>query len=96
MNDILNKKAEEYESFEKWFKEYQRLGGIHRKEVFAINLDKFFEITLYPMVYGILVRGDGTVWEDLNEVWDCWFDYVGDQKEARKYFDAVDNITPYS
>ena len=96
MNDILNKKAGEYEPFEKWFDEYQRLGGRHRKEDFAKNLDKFFEITLYPMVYGTLEKVDGTVWEDLNEVWNCWFDYIGDPIEARKYFDAVDHITPYS
>jgi len=96
MNEILNKKAEEHEHFNKWFKEYQRLGGIHSKEVFAINLDKFFEITLYPMVYGDLGKADGTVWDSINDVWNFWFDYIGDPIEARKYFDAVDKITPYT
>ncbi len=96
MNKILNMKAEEHESFKKWFKKYKSLGGVHSKEEFARNLEKFFEITLNPMVYGTLIKIDGTVWESMNEVWKCWFDFIGDPIEARKYFDAVDSITPYS
>jgi len=95
MKNYLEMRAEEHEPFEKWFTEYQYHGGIHSKEDFAKNLEKFFEITFNPTINRELIKVDGTKWESLDEVWDCWLDYIGDQIEAEKYYDAVDNITPY-
>ena len=90
------KRAEDQWKFNKWFEEYQKLGGKSSKEEFAINLDTFFKITLDPVVYGDLSKSDGTEWESLDEGWEHLVREIGSPVEARRYFEAVDNITPYS
>ena len=96
-NEMAKVMAEEQgPDFSKWYREYQRLEGRETKGIFARNLNVFFELTLNPFVYGNLEKADGTLWESRDEAWSCFVERIGSEKEANRYFDAVDHITTYT
>lgn len=81
----------------KFFEEYKRLGGKDELEKYTDNLRIFFKITFGTYVNGDLSKPiEGKHWLNGNEAWMCFVGFMDSIEEAKRYFDSVDNIHPYS
>ena len=85
--------AVEMDQFPKWYTEYSKLGGQHPEQAFAENLNAFFEVVVDAWMSASPKKPDGTPWKDQEEAWDYWVGRIGSSEEARRYADAVNNVT---
>jgi hypothetical protein len=81
----------------KFFEEYKRLGGKDELEKYTNNLRTFFKITFESYVNGDLSKPiEGESWESADEPWMCFVGFMQSLEEAKRYFESVDNIHPYT
>jgi len=72
--------------FEQWFQSYRALGGLHDRNRFFTNKAVFEWITREAFRFGNGCR---------REAFDRWETFMGCTREARRYFSAIDSVTPH-
>ena len=71
--------------YEQWFMSYREMGGTHDRTTFNENEVVFEALTREAFRFRNGCR---------NKAYESWVSYIGCEAEARRYFSAIDSVTP--
>ena len=71
--------------YEQWFTSYRKMGGMHDRTTFIENEAVFESMTREAFRFRNGCR---------SAAYRNWVSFIGCEVEARRYFSAVDSVTP--
>ena len=73
------------------FLAYQEAEGADDQAGFIRKMAQFYSVCLTAEPQG-LTRPDGVVWQNEDEIWECWLSFVGSEEEAGRVMGAMESV----
>ncbi len=73
------------------FLAYEAEGGADSQAGFIKKMAQFYTVCLTTEPQG-LTRSDGVVWQNEDEIWECWLSFAGSEEEAGRVMGAMDSV----